>query len=351
MAGMMKIIKNGLEKNNWSYMEKIYETCVVFAFSGENAHGNPALVVFAEDISEEDKIKITEQARVSINGEEPTTLPIIAFIKENDVANKIFDIDYWFPGRKINICGHGTVASLRAIIEKYNMDDGKENTYTFNLNKDFPENNKFPQLKIKSDGVHFFLELNDIEYPKLLLKDEPAYQLIKEELKDNLLDGNIYFTDLHDYVCVCKDVKLLRETIIPKEKLFNLRKIDSERNYRAFITVAKSDFEGYDYETTVFCDQLPPPVFKDPACGSANKEIPQLLKISNVFPDKFSTDVANFKMFYPYRFADKTAKKQMMGGIQNVEYRHKEGVIIVSSNTSEGEWGKCTINNDECVFE
>jgi predicted PhzF superfamily epimerase YddE/YHI9 len=333
-------------------MEKVYETSVVFAFSGENAHGNPALVVFADDISKDDKLKIVEQARVSINGEEPTTLPIISFVKENNVADKVFDIEYWFPGGQISICGHGTVAALRAIIEKYKIVEGEECTYTFNLNKDFPENAKFPQLKIKSDGIRFFLELNDVEYPEPLPESDSVYQLLKKELKDNLFDGKIYFTDLHDYVCVCKDAKLLRETIIPKEKLLEIRNTEGDRNYRIIIAVAKSDFKDFDYETTVFSEQLPPPVFKDPACGSANKEVPRLLKLTNLFPDKFSTDIAKFRMFYPYRYADETAKiKGVMGGIQEVEYRHKDGIAIVSSNTSKGKWGKVTINGNKVIFE
>jgi PhzF family phenazine biosynthesis protein len=323
-----------------------YEISIVFAFSGEKAHGNPALVVFADNISDENKREITKQARVSINGESEVILPIIDFVKVNDLQKKIFDIEYWLPDRQVSICGHGTIAAVKAIVEKYNINDGKEYEYTFNLNvKDFKENAKFPQLKVKSDGKNFELKVDDIVYPSPLPKTDPAYKLIDEELKGNLVDGILYFTDLHDYVCVCKDAKALRELVISKEKLIELKNIKKEeRNYRIFIAVAPTDIENYDYETTVFSDELPPPVYKDPACGSANKEVPQLLKLSGLFADKFKDkDGAKFKMFYPYRFADATAKnKGWKGGIQEVLY--KDGKIFVKSNTSDGKRGIATCN-------
>ncbi|MDR3258951.1 MAG: PhzF family phenazine biosynthesis protein [Fusobacteriaceae bacterium] len=342
--------------------KRIYETSTVFAFSTddsdkhEKAHGNPALIVFADEISVEDKGKITSQARISINSEDPVILPIIDFIRVNDLNKKIFDVEYWLPFREVPVCGHGTIGAVRAIIDRYGLNDGKEHEYTFNLNtKKFPVNVDFPQLKVKSDGKTFKLEVDDVTFPEPLSSDDPAFHLIKQELKGNFIDGTLYFTPLQDYVCVCKDAKQLRNTVIPVEKLIELRNIKKEeRNYRLFVAMAPSDIEGYDYETTVFSDELPEPVYKDPACGSANKEVPKLLRLTKgktgFFKEKFENDenISHFKMFYPYRFADETAKiKGVKGGVQEVDYDYKNSKITVIGKVSRGKKGTIEIDESE----
>ncbi|MDR0423482.1 MAG: hypothetical protein LBH46_02720, partial [Rickettsiales bacterium] len=157
---------------------------------------------------------------------------------------------------------------------------------------------------------------------------------------------------MEDYVCVCKDAKQLRELIIPQNDLLKLRKT-LNRNYRIFVAVAPSTIDGYDYETTVFSDELPAPVFKDPACGSANKEVPQLLRLTaektGLFIDKFKASIVNFKMFYPYRFSEWNIK----GGIQEIEYNTGKKLVTIKSYTSPAINGKVRVDTEkgETVFE
>jgi predicted PhzF superfamily epimerase YddE/YHI9 len=345
--------------------KKIYETSTVYAFStddndkDEKAHGNPALIVFVDEISDKDRGKITSQARISINGEDPVILPIIDFIKVNDLNKKIFDVEYWLPFRQVPVCGHGTIGAVRAIIDRYGLNDGKEYEYTFNLNtKDFPVNVDFPQMKVKSDGKIFKLEVDDVTFTDPVPSDDPAYKFIKKELKGNFIEETLYFTPLHDYVCVCRDAKQLRDTVIPLEKLIELRNIKKEeRNYRLFIVIAPSDITGYDYETTVFSDELPEPVYKDPACGSANKEVPKVLRLTRektgFFKEKFGNDgnIAHFKMFYPYRVSDQTVKiKGVKGGIQEVDYDYKNSKITVIGKVGKAKKGTVEINESEDII-
>ncbi|GHV24778.1 hypothetical protein FACS189465_2300 [Clostridia bacterium] len=118
----------------------------------------------------------------------------------------------------------------------------------------------------------------------------------------------------------------------PLDVLLKIRKLSP--NYRALFIVGKSDKEGYDYETTAMSDGLPPPYYKDPACGSANKMIPLLIKTTKLFHDRFKTDTPEkFRMFYPYNYS----KTGIMGGIQDVEYDHKNGKTFVVSGVTFGK--------------
>ncbi|MDR2526414.1 MAG: PhzF family phenazine biosynthesis protein [Rickettsiales bacterium] len=340
-------------------MIKKYEASIVFAFSNkkEKAHGNPALIVFVDDsdkLDDKERALITENAKVSINGENPVILPIISFISKIDDIN--FKIRHFLPNREVSSCGHGTVASTKAIIEKY----GKiGNEYIFHLNKSFKENEKNPIYKVEVGEDNFILYPgNDTDFYSIDENDD-GYKIIQKNLGDNFIDGTLYKTGLDDYICLCENAKQLRETIILKENLKKLR--NKGMNYRIFVVVAPSDIDGYDYETTVFSDELPPPVYKDPACGSANREVPKLLKLtlkSGKFPLKYRERFENkfkqkeqiFKMFYPYRFADQTAKiKGIKGGIQEVRYSKEQ--IAITCCASDVQNIKITIDGKKIEFK
>jgi hypothetical protein len=106
----------------------------------------------------------------------------------------------------------------------------------------------------------------------------------------------------------------LRNFSIPYEQLLEIRKNNSK--FRLIAATAKSELSDFDYETVVTSDILPSPFYKDIACGSANREIPLLLKTLNIFPNHFKTPVATFRMFYPFEYQ----RDKIMGGMQDVTY-------------------------------
>lgn len=64
----------------------------------------------------------------------------------------------------------------------------------------------------------------------------------------------------------------------------------------------------------------------DAACGSANKCIPKLLKISGRLRDRFSEDnIVDLKMCYPYRFNE----IGIFRGVQQVKYNQVLGTSDV----------------------
>ncbi|MDR1499162.1 MAG: PhzF family phenazine biosynthesis protein [Rickettsiales bacterium] len=326
---------------------KKYEAFTAYAFTPlggtDKAHGNPALVVFGDkSLTEKEKFLISRQARVELN-DEMIELPIITFIEPVDVEKNNFNIQYYFcSGMEVSICGHGTLCATKVILEKYKKKNEKQ-SFTFNLNQSFEENRVFPQLKIESDGTHFTAEFDDVDFTPLA-KDSKVYEIIQKNLP-NIVDNTVYISSLKDYICVCSNAETLRKTIIPLTELRKIREIDE--TYRCVIAVSPSNIKGYDYETTVFSDGLPAPVYKDPACGSANKEMPKLLRITNTFPNRFkSGDTEHFRMFYPYRYAE----TGIMGGIQEVEYRYKENKIFVTCGVKFGKGSEITIDGDKIIF-
>lgn len=322
-----------------------YEASTVYAFTplngNEKAHGNPALVVFGKLTDEERKI-IAQQSRVELNGD-LIELPIIDFIEPVDVENNIFNIRYYFfTGMEVSICGHGTICAVKAITEKYKKEKKKQ-IFTFNLNKNFEENSSQPQLKIESDGTYFRVEFDDVKIEPLDNSDL-VYDFLLEHIP-GIVKETIYYGELKDYMCISNDAKIIRETVIPLNELKKIRKLNP--TYRGIFVVAKSDREGYDYETSVISDGLPAPVYKDPACGSANKEVPQFIRAVNLFPNRFkSGDVENFKMYYPYRCAE----IGIIGGVQDVEYRWKDGKIFVVSGAKFGKNLELTVENGKLYF-
>ena len=179
---------------------------------------------------------------------------------------------------------------------------------------------------------------------KPLDKSDKMYDFLLKNIPD-IVDGTIYYGDLKDYLCVSNNPKSLRETIIPLKELQKMRKLNP--TCRAIFVVAKSDKDDYDYETSVISDGLPAPAYKDPACGSANKEIPQLIRLANLFPNRFKNgSVENFKMYYPYRYAE----TGIMGGVQDVKYEWKEGKIFVKSGAKFGKFLELTINDKKVSY-
>ena len=299
-----------------------YETKVVYVFTSingnEKAHGNPALVVFG-DPEEREAFDIATKSRTLLNGEFIGS-PIISFITPRNIEKNEFNIKYRFcNGTPMSICGHGTIGATKAIIDKYGI-KGK-NTFRFYLDQSFEDNKRFPYINIETDGNYFRAEFDEVNISKL--EGNEITDIILKNLP-NTKNSAIYKTENRDYICVYNSAEELRNIVIPKSELDKIRELDP--TYRAILTTAVSDVKGYDYETTVFSDCLPAPVYKDPACGSANKFIPKLLRIENCFPDRFkNSDVETFKMFYPYRFVENGIK----GGIQDVEYYLKKGKYLL----------------------
>ncbi|AST96508.1 PhzF family phenazine biosynthesis isomerase [Shouchella clausii] len=81
------------------------------AFSRHKGKGNPAGVVFEGDTLEERNMQEIAK-KVGFNE--------TAFVLDSDVAD--LRLRYFTPGHEMNLCGHGTVAALQALVEAGTID-------------------------------------------------------------------------------------------------------------------------------------------------------------------------------------------------------------------------------------
>lgn len=88
---------------------------VIDAFTDIQFGGNPAGVVIYEDLNEAFMQKFAAEVRFSET----------AFIKKID--NRNFDIKFFTPTAQVDLCGHATIASFKALLDSQLIEDN--NTY------------------------------------------------------------------------------------------------------------------------------------------------------------------------------------------------------------------------------
>ncbi|GAB0168713.1 PhzF family phenazine biosynthesis protein [Lysinibacillus sp. CTST325] len=91
---------------------------VIDAFTETKFGGNPAGVVIYENLDEEFMQKFAAEVHFSET----------AFIKKID--NKNFDIKFFTPTTQVELCGHATIASFKALLDSCAIEDN--NTYFMN---------------------------------------------------------------------------------------------------------------------------------------------------------------------------------------------------------------------------
>lgn len=87
---------------------------VIDAFTETKFGGNPAGIVIHEDLSEDFMQKFAAEVRFSET----------AFIKKIDELN--FEIRFFTPAAEVDLCGHATVASFKALLDSKHIDDNNK---------------------------------------------------------------------------------------------------------------------------------------------------------------------------------------------------------------------------------
>ncbi len=86
---------------------------VIDAFTENKFGGNPAGVVIYEDLDEQFMQKFAAEVRFSET----------AFIKKLD--NKTFEIKFFTPTDEVDLCGHATIASFKALLDHHLVKDNQ----------------------------------------------------------------------------------------------------------------------------------------------------------------------------------------------------------------------------------
>ena len=85
-------------------MKKLIDVCQIDAFTDEPFRGNPAGVVYSDDLSTEEMQLISREFNVSET----------AFISRSDDAD--FNLRWFTPKVEVKLCGHATIASIHYLL-------------------------------------------------------------------------------------------------------------------------------------------------------------------------------------------------------------------------------------------
>jgi len=87
-------------------MKKLIDVCQIDAFTAEPFRGNPAGVVYSEELSTEEMQFIAREFNVAET----------AFISKSSEAN--FNLRWFTPKVEVKLCGHATVASIHYLLQQ-----------------------------------------------------------------------------------------------------------------------------------------------------------------------------------------------------------------------------------------
>lgn len=126
-------------------MIKEIEIFQIDAFTKEAFKGNPAAVIFCNDLRDSVKQQIAKEMNLSET----------AFISNSEKAD--FKLQWYTPTKEIKLCGHATIASLHFLFEKHLIQQNKKisfETLSGIINCSF-ENNEY-SMQIPVDKISEF---------------------------------------------------------------------------------------------------------------------------------------------------------------------------------------------------
>lgn len=278
---------------------------------GKEAIGNPVTVCIVDNLLRED---LMEEISIRLGA------PITTFVEKRKDEENSFNIRYFAGnGIEVNVCGHATFGTTKVILSELGVKENCKITY-------IPNEEKFDVMKgQKLDAIIRNNEIT-ISVPELRVEkiaDPKLIELLCEIL--GIGENDIEYAcrgDLDDYILELANASILRK-VSPNIDIMKKIRLDNGSMLRTIMITAKSDVEGYDYQSRVFAPNIA--ADEDIACGSAN---------CYVVPYWNSKGLGDsFKMFYPYT----VEKNGKLGGVQSLKYDFIEKRIYI---TSEAEFKK-----------
>jgi len=98
-------------------MKKIINVCQIDAFTDEPFRGNPAGVVFSDELNKEEMHYIAREFNVSET----------AFISKSEEAD--FNLKWFTPKVEVKLCGHATIAAIHFLLQQGIIKDNSTVTF------------------------------------------------------------------------------------------------------------------------------------------------------------------------------------------------------------------------------
>ena len=276
-------------------MKKLYEVYQIDAFTDLPFNGNPAGVVYSEELSIEEMQLIAKEINVSET----------AFISKSREAD--FNLKWFTPTVEVKLCGHATIASLHYLYQRELI---KNNSIvTFNTLSGI----------LKGSVENGIYSLN-LPVPKL-----SVFKGNKEEIINALSSDKIVNTEkfpfiiddggyLYIYVSTLKELMNLKPDY---KKLLDLS--SSRKGYDAFTLFSTETLEkGNDAHLRFFAPYYG--INEDPVTGSANGPLLLVLNYLGLIDENIEGKTFTFEQ------GDILNRK----GRINVSYSHSKNELTIS---------------------
>ncbi len=276
-------------------MKKIIDVYQIDAFTEIPFQGNPAGVVFSDDLNKEEMQLIAREFNVSET----------AFISKSDEAD--FNLQWFTPKVEVKLCGHASIAAIHYLLQREVIQNNS--TLTFKTLSGI--------LRASTkDGLHSL----QLPIPELRIFEENKAEIIKALNSENIInpekfpfildDGGylyIYISSLNDLMNIKPDFKKLSELS------------SAQKGYDAFTLFATETIEkNNDAHLRFFAPFYA--IDEDPVTGSANG--PLLLVLQKLGLIKAIDE----KKIYTFEQGDVLDRK----GRINVSYSPTNNELVIS---------------------
>lgn len=289
--------------------------------NGRKCIGNPALVCLGNQIPTYNLMK-----KLSEN----TDFPIIVFLDCSYIKERKVIVRYLCGnGRKLNLCGHGTIAAMKALHDKFCLPS--DTIINF-----IPDTEEYVELQNQNVVGYIYENEYSIIFPELKrIKVIEQYQI---EAVAKILNietryiKEIFLGELGDIVTVIDNNNIIHALSPNIANIPLLGKVFEKSFVRTVMVTCKSNIKTFDFETRVFAPECD--ADEDIACGSAN------CSIAHYWAETLGKKY--MKMFYPYKYYDEGKR---IGGIQKIKIRDKCVEIISNVKACKQYYLECDTTN------
>ena len=226
-------------------MKKLSDVCQIAAFTDKAFNGNPAGVVYSENLSNEEMQNIAREFNVAET----------AFISKSNEAD--FNLKWFSPTVEIKLCGHATIASVHYLLERGIIKNNSSVT--------FKTLSGILKCSTK-DGIHSLI----LPLPELSEFNGNKDQIINAFSAENIIDTKKFpfILDNGGYLYIY--ISTLKELMNIKPDFRKLNELSSAgKGYDAFTLFTKETIEkGNDAHLRFFAPYYG--IDEDPVTGSAN---------------------------------------------------------------------------------
>jgi len=226
-------------------MKKLIDVCQIDAFTDEPFRGNPAGVVYSNELSKEEMQLIAREFNVSET----------AFISKSNETD--FNLKWFTPSVEVKLCGHATIASLHYLLQQGFI----KNNSTINFNT--------------LSGILKCTAMNGIYSLSLPIPKLSIFEGDKEEIINGLFGEKLINTEKYPFML--DDGGYIYIYVSSLNELMNIKP-----NYNALLDLSSSQ-KGYDAFTLFTMETIEErdnahlrffaPYYginEDPVTGSAN---------------------------------------------------------------------------------